>query len=331
MHAARRTVVRVRAPAKLFGDTHGQLGDLLRLFTAYGAPSHDGDIFATDYVFIGDFVDRGHHQLELVCLLLALKVAHPRAVHLLRGNHEIQGINSMYGFMAHCRERLGIPAARRVFERVNDVFLQLPLAALVETPPPFEPDALPGMQAPPNARRPIRVFCVHGGPGRLQRIEDLDALDRAAVRLDEPQSQDKPPDVRQARLLVEDALWSDPARADDDAEVASAPGGVVDNSSRGGGVVFSPAVLRDFCERNDIAAVVRAHQVPRDGVELFAGGRGVTVFSAANYPEGAADYEREGNAAAMLWMGRDGRLYPRLIPPLTTPKAPPPPPAPATE
>ena len=105
---ARRMVLRLQAPCKIFGDTHGQYGDLLRLFEAYGAPSATGDIFATGYLFIGDYVDRGHHQLETICLLLALKLAHPAEVHLLRGNHEIRSVNTtMHDFQRHCIARLG--------------------------------------------------------------------------------------------------------------------------------------------------------------------------------------------------------------------------------
>ena len=36
----------------------------------------------------GDYVDRGAHSLETICLLLALKIEHPTHVHLIRGNHE---------------------------------------------------------------------------------------------------------------------------------------------------------------------------------------------------------------------------------------------------
>lgn len=73
---------------KIFGDLHGQFGDLMRLFEEYGTPSTAGDITYIDYLFLGDYVDRGAHSLETICLLLALKIEHPKSVHLIRGNHE---------------------------------------------------------------------------------------------------------------------------------------------------------------------------------------------------------------------------------------------------
>lgn len=78
------------APIKIFGDLHGQFGDLMRLFEEYGTPSTAGDITYIDYLFLGDYVDRGSHSLETICLLLALKIEHPRSVHLIRGNHEVR-------------------------------------------------------------------------------------------------------------------------------------------------------------------------------------------------------------------------------------------------
>ena len=66
-------MLRLQAPVKIFGDLHGQYEDLMALFDVYGAPSEQGDLCATDYLFTGDFVDRGRHQLETVALLLALK------------------------------------------------------------------------------------------------------------------------------------------------------------------------------------------------------------------------------------------------------------------
>jgi len=78
------TVLRIRAPTKIFGDLHGQFGDLMRLFAEYGSPSTAGDIAYIDYLFLGDYVDRGAFSLETISLLLALKIEHPENVHLLR-------------------------------------------------------------------------------------------------------------------------------------------------------------------------------------------------------------------------------------------------------
>jgi hypothetical protein len=69
----RSTVLHLAAPVKIFGDLHGQFGDLMRLFSEYGSPSTAGDIAYIDYLFLGDYVDRGAYSLETIALLLALK------------------------------------------------------------------------------------------------------------------------------------------------------------------------------------------------------------------------------------------------------------------
>ncbi|CDJ67707.1 protein serine/threonine phosphatase, putative / sortilin, partial [Eimeria necatrix] len=165
-------VLDLRAPIKIYGDIHGQYYDLMRLFHLYkmpvaeeeaeeyhsssrgplgapgapGAPPRPcGDIDSTDYLFLGDYVDRGSHSLEIICLLFALKVKYPQQVHLLRGNHEDPAINALYGFQAECRRRLREDplAANSCWQSFNAAFEWLPLAALVDG----------------------RIFCVHGGLG----------------------------------------------------------------------------------------------------------------------------------------------------------------------
>ena len=94
-------VLSVKAPLKIFGDIHGQFTDLMTFFHLYGCPHENGekkDIEHYDYVFLGDFVDRGNHSLETICLLLSLKVVYPEQVHLIRGNHEDSQINLNFGF-----------------------------------------------------------------------------------------------------------------------------------------------------------------------------------------------------------------------------------------
>ena len=74
---SRSVVLNLTAPVKIFGDLHGQFGDLMRLFSEYGSPSTAGDIAYIDYLFLGDYVDRGAFSLETIALLLALKVRLP--------------------------------------------------------------------------------------------------------------------------------------------------------------------------------------------------------------------------------------------------------------
>ena len=64
------------------GDFHGQFGDLKEAFTTLGMPSEN-----INYLFLGDYVDRGKQSLECICLLLALKIKYHENFFLLRGNH----------------------------------------------------------------------------------------------------------------------------------------------------------------------------------------------------------------------------------------------------
>ena len=76
------TLIELSPPVKIVGDVHGQYSDLIRLFEMCGFPP------AANYLFLGDYVDRGKQSLETFLLLLCYKIKYPENFFLLRGNHE---------------------------------------------------------------------------------------------------------------------------------------------------------------------------------------------------------------------------------------------------
>jgi len=85
-------LLELTAPIKICGDIHGQYPDLLRIFEFGRHPPE------ANYLFLGDYVDRGKQSVECICLLLAYKIKFPENFFLLRGNHESAAINKLYGF-----------------------------------------------------------------------------------------------------------------------------------------------------------------------------------------------------------------------------------------
>jgi serine/threonine-protein phosphatase 6 catalytic subunit len=76
----------VLSPVTIVGDLHGQFFDFINLLKVGGWPP------STSYIFLGDFVDRGHNSVETLSLLLCLKLKYPGHVTLLRGNHEVRTV-----------------------------------------------------------------------------------------------------------------------------------------------------------------------------------------------------------------------------------------------
>ena len=72
----------------------------MRLFEYGGFPPE------ANYLFLGDYVDRGKQSLETICFLLAYKIKYPENFFILRGNHECASINRIYGFYDECALKL---------------------------------------------------------------------------------------------------------------------------------------------------------------------------------------------------------------------------------
>lgn len=158
-------LIEVNAPVNICGDTHGQYSDLLRLFDIGGFPPK------TNYVFLGDYVDRAKQSIEVITLLMCYKIKYQESFFLLRGNHECASLNRIYGFYDECKRRYTV----KLWRTFADCFNCFPVAAVVED----------------------KILCMHGGLS-----PDLDHLSQI---FDIP----RPTDVPDEGLLC-DLLWSDP-------------------------------------------------------------------------------------------------------------------------
>ncbi|RAH80814.1 Metallo-dependent phosphatase [Aspergillus japonicus CBS 114.51] len=158
-------LLELEAPIKICGDIHGQYYDLLRLFEHGSYPPE------ANYLFLGDYVDRGKQSIECICLLLAYKIKCPENFFILRENHECASINRIYGFYDECKRRYSV----RVWKTFIDCFDCLPIAAIVDD----------------------KIFCTHSGlsPG-LNSMEQIRRIMR-------------PTDIPDCGLLC-DLLWADP-------------------------------------------------------------------------------------------------------------------------
>ena len=160
-----KMLIELEAPLHVCGDIHGQYYDLLRIFEHCGYPGE------FNYLFLGDYVDRGKQSLETISLLLCYKIKYPDKVTLLRGNHESSVTNRIYGFYDECKRRYNV----RIWKSFTELFNYLPVAAIIDD----------------------KILCMHGGLSpELKNIQSISDISR-------------PTDIPDPGLLC-DLLWSDP-------------------------------------------------------------------------------------------------------------------------
>ena len=125
-------VVYIQAPVTVVGDIHGQFYDLLELFKI------GGECPNVNYLFLGDYVDRGYHSVQTISLLICLRLRYPTRITLLRGNHESRQVTQVYGFYSECTRRYG---SASVWYEFVELFDHFNIAAVIGN----------------------SMFCVHGG------------------------------------------------------------------------------------------------------------------------------------------------------------------------
>ena len=267
------TLITVTLPAaplgrvNICGDTHGQFFDLLNIFSddVTRPPSSDNV-----YLFNGDFVDRGLYSFETPFLLLALKVADPGSMHLLRGNHECTSMNEHGGFADQVRDKYD----DEVLAMFRAVFQALPVCAVVQG----------------------RIFVTHGGIGRVtsaMTLAEIGRIDRFHEPFEEGRGGGGGGGDGSSTAALSELLWCDP--------LPDAPEGRAEvefglNMPRGlpYGYSWGAPATRRFLAANGLQMIVRSHQVCQRGVSVAHGSACVTVFSAPNY------CDQMGNSGAVL-------------------------------
>lgn len=140
---------------------------------------------------------------------------------MLRGNHEAENINKIYGFFDECKRRYNV----KIWKLFTDCFNCLPVAALIDD----------------------KILCMHGGLS--PELHSLDQIRKIARPTDVPE-QGKNINYNNIGLLC-DLLWSDPDKE------ANGWG----PNERGVSVTFSNTIVDTFLKKHDLDLICRAHQV----------------------------------------------------------------------
>eukprot|EP01083_Nonionella_stella_P074493 202089_1 len=255
-------LLRLYDPITVCGDIHGQFFDLLRLMQC------GGPVESTQYLFLGDYVDRGCFSCEVVLYMFAVKLTYPKQWFMLRGNHECRHLTAFFNFKDECLYKYN----ERLYNEIMSAFDALPIAATINS----------------------KFLCIHGGLSPdIQTLSDIQAINRF---------EEVP---REGPFC--DLLWSDPApergedEDDDDFDpVLADTTWFAYNEARQCSYIFGVDAVEAFLKKNKLTSVIRAHEAQSQGYKMQMMNettgipRVITIFSAPNY------CDAYGNKAACL-------------------------------
>lgn len=294
-------VLYLQNPIIICGDIHGQSRDLIQLFEKANE-TFESDKLKNNYIFLGDYVDRGYCSFEVFAFLAFLMLKYPTQMYLLRGNHEYRSTNQQYGLFQDCLQTYGHAG---VWYAINNTFDYLPLAAVIDN----------------------QIFCVHGGLSpKINYIGQINSLDRTKDYNDGEQSNDYFDETRNKNDLnylyksLADLTWSDP-----DNVKKFIP------NRRGSGYLFGPEQTFSFLYRNGLIKgsptpddsvftddtkiqtkrrgfIARAHQLAQEGYQWFHNDNLCIVWSAPNYAY------KNTNAATFLTVDNDKAYFTKFDP-----------------
>lgn len=230
-------------PAVVIGDTHGDLRTVISILSKEFLPPEDKPYL----ILLGDYVDRGPNQVATLNLISMLKVHFPDRVVMLRGNHESEEMNNIYGFRRAATDHPCIGESG--FKRYQDVFGAMPHCVLLEW---------------------NRVFGVHGGT-------PFDPHHEGPFSLGELKALKKAKRLEDLEEASRQMMWGDPS------EDLRAEEGYEFNFKRGFGYLFDRRIFDEFMDGNDISLAIRSHQMFQEGYWYFFDNRLLSIFSTRHY------------------------------------------------
>jgi hypothetical protein len=227
----------------IVGDTHGFINSTIRIIQ----PFLEGKV--KSIIFLGDYVDRGESGLVNFALILALMIAWPENVVLLRGNHEQIIMNKNYGFQTELLSYYDYANYRQIEELIDMIYDHLSIAAIT----------------------PQGSIALHGGiPQELDNINELEIIPKPHAKIalisDEVER-------NKAHKYFEQIRWNDPRENQKERFLGSYRGYYF----------FNETVVNDFLKNSNAKRIIRAHESGRGGYMNLFDGKLIHVFSAEPY------------------------------------------------
>ena len=257
----------LQSPITVVGDIHGQLLDLFQLFAKAGENfTESSPSLQNNYLFLGDYVDRGYCSIETFAFLALLKIKYPQQVYILRGNHESRQINQIYGLFNDCMMLYGHSG---IWFLLNDVFDFLPIAAVIDN----------------------KIFCVHGGLSpKINFIGQISTIYRRKEIESGP---------------IADLTWSDPDEVSKFVPNRRGNGFIFGKDQTLSFLYNNGLLPKNYSYDGDRKGdlnhgfIARSHQLAMEGVQWFHDDNLVIVWSAPNY------MYKSGNKATFMKVYQD--------------------------
>lgn len=290
-------IMNVPTPCLVLGDIHGNLTDL-RTYERSLWPKAPNCV-TCNYLFLGDYVDRGDYSIECILYLFAMKLISPKRFFLLRGNHEVAPIQRQYTFSKECDLKFG-PSGKDLWKNFNKVFDFMPIAAIIDNqifcahggiPKSINDiktlsESIPSPLDNPETQCPAAWEILWNDPITDSELISLVEMDNAVTTYNQSSNDNVPAFEATISTAAESRLTT--VSSDTSSIASTTPqqivnDGFIPNIKRGTAYLFSDRAINDFLQVNKLTHIIRAHEVIPTGFAFHGDGRVITIFSSSRY------------------------------------------------